>query len=183
MLTVLHDADQMLTSLSGDEWYTCIQTKHTSDEVWQWHLGCGSPWGDQMLKHVCWGLLMLVISFLPTAAVCTLIDGSPRWLSGCVFSKQGILFPAGDMMLAESWLISSSVMSRVKSTALPSFTCDLLTFPSVLGYKNHVCSNISFDHYDIMNTGLRFGGVSLPVILDLKGLPRIGTSSFWIWIS
>lgn len=121
---------------------------------------------------------MLVISIIPTAAVYTLIDGSPRWLSGCIFSKQGTLLPEGDMMLAESWLISSSVMSRVKSTALPSFICDLLTFPSVLRYKNHAFSNLSFDHYDIMNTGLKFGGVSIPAILDLKGLPRIGMSSF-----
>ncbi len=180
MLTVLHDADQMLTSLSGDEWYTCIQTKHT---LW-WSLTVAlRMWVSLRWSNAKTCLLRLINACHFISTNCSCVDGSPRWLSGCVFSKQGILFPAGDMMLAESWLISSSVMSRVKSTALPSFTCDLLTFPSVLGYKNHVSSNISFDHYDIMNTGLRFGGVSIPVVLDLKGLPRIGTSSFWIWIS
>ncbi len=33
--------------------------------------------------------------------------------------------------------------------------------------KHHASSNLSFDHYDIMNTGLKCGGVSIP--------------AFWTW--
>lgn len=52
------------------------------------------------------------------------------WLSGCLFSTQGTFCLEGDEMLAVSWLMSSSVMSRATSTAGPSLIWDFLKLPS-----------------------------------------------------
>lgn len=65
----------------------------------------------------------------------------PVWLLGILLGKQGSSRPDGAWIRAVSWLRSASLMSRKKSAAEPSLTCERRWLSSE-GRTGNVCLKV-----------------------------------------